>query len=306
MKQSVYVTPIFLRNSIEVGLHMIQTQSLPLYDEIIRFSVQSKVKNSVPVQKRHALIQKEFRRVIHNVEMGRQLTEYIEGRLPIEVEVDGFECEQPPILHLEEDGQFTITCMFHIHIQIQSITSTTQMTAEQLVELMRKTIGIGLSEIEANSFAAHDFEYFPTTRNFEGEPTFQLRVVPNALFRKNIQRRQMERVLTGIQQLPENIIRHNIMNYIDKKPTIHLRQRPRPLPNALSNTTISQPFETRLERAEEARAAQALEAARQTSAATAPVSETKSWWKRMIGKGRRISTRKRHTRKRKTRGRRRA
>jgi hypothetical protein len=124
----------------------------------------------------------------------------------------------------------------------------------------------------------------------------------------NIQGRTRRRAIQGIQALPQNVT--NIVANYAVGPSRNGPERQRPIPEALTNETLHLPFEYRLARAEEARTARNLEAARQASAAAAAaaaaVPETKKpWWKRMIGKGRRKSTQRRKMYARKTRGRRR-
>jgi hypothetical protein len=128
---------------------------------------------------------------------------------------------------------------------------------------------------------------------FVGEPQYRFLIAGNAL---NIQRRTRRRAIQGIQALPQNVT--NVIADFAVGPSMPNTEG---IPEELSTETLLQPFEKRLARAEEAR----LEAARQASAAAAAVPEKKSWWKRMIGQGRRGSTRKRRIHKRKTRGRRR-
>ncbi len=124
----------------------------------------------------------------------------------------------------------------------------------------------------------------------------------------NIQGRTRRRAIQGIQALPQNVT--NIVANYAVGPSRNGPERQRPIPEALTNETLRLPFEVRLARAEEARAARNLEVARQASAAAAaaaPAPETKKpWWKRMFGKGRRASTHRRKPHTRKTRGRRRA
>jgi hypothetical protein len=129
---------------------------------------------------------------------------------------------------------------------------------------------------------------------FVGEPQYRFLISGNAL---NIQRRTRRRAIQGIQALPQNVT--NVIADFAVGPSMPNTEG---IPAELSTETLLQPFEKRLARAEEAR----LEAARQASAAATPVPEQTSWWKRMFGKGRRISTRKQRIHKRKTRGRRRA
>ncbi len=129
---------------------------------------------------------------------------------------------------------------------------------------------------------------------FVGEPQYEFLIPPHVL---NIQRRTRRRAIQGIQALPQNVT--NVIADFAVGPSMPNTEA---IPPELSTETLLQPFEKRLARAEEAR----LEAARQASAAAAPVPEPKSWWKRMFGKGRRASTHRRKPHARKTRSRRRA
>jgi hypothetical protein len=131
----------------------------------------------------------------------------------------------------------------------------------------------------------------------------------------NIESRTRRRAIQGIvrpstgkpisRNLPQVEV-NRIANFA-VGPLRNIPDRARPLPEALSNATLRQDFEYRVDVAEEARAAQAarnLEAARLASAAAVPPAKKKAWWNPFGGKRRK--TRKTLKKSRKTRGRRRS
>lgn len=131
---------------------------------------------------------------------------------------------------------------------------------------------------------------------FQGEPSYTFMFTAPEVM--NIQARTRRRAIQGISALPQNVT--NIIANYAVGPPRNGPGRQRPIPDALTNRTLLQPFEARLARADKVR----LEAARQASAAAAPPAKKKAWWNPFGGKRRK--TRKTLKKSRKTRGRRRS
>lgn len=143
---------------------------------------------------------------------------------------------------------------------------------------------------------------------FQGEPSYTFTFTAPEVI--NIQGRTRRRAIQGIRGIPQNEA-NRIANFA-VGPLRNIPNRHRPLPEALSNTKLYQTFESRLDVAEEARAAQAarnLEATRQASAAApaAQPQKKKPWWNPFGGKRQKTrKTLKKSRKTRKTRDRRRA
>lgn len=128
---------------------------------------------------------------------------------------------------------------------------------------------------------------------FQGEPDYTFQFTSAEAI--NIQGRTRRRAIQGISALPQNVT--NIIANYAVGPSKNLPGRQRPVPEALSNKTLLQPFEERLVQAEEARAVQTAQTVAQPQPQPQPTK--KPWWKPWGGKPQK--TRKNLKKSRKTR-----
>ena len=244
----------------------------------LRLTVESKISSHIPPKQRKAFILAEYKSFISDLTLYDTIQTYIED-IPNLDDIDINIERKNTNLSIHADRTFTIYTNINVEISGDSVTlenkndlvESVKKSAEYMTDRLLpdydkhfRSENINNNNNNANNNANNNHE----ASIFEGWPHKQLDVISPEKTRQNIKSRQIMRTIQGLP-LPENIIEYELKNYLDKPMSETNKNRVRPLPEALSNVTLAQPYEERLAKAEEARAVQAeknLEAARNVQA----------------------------------------
>lgn len=230
----------------------------------LRLTVESKIGSHIPPHERKDVILEEYNSFIYDLTLYDTIQSYLDN-MPNLDDIDISIEKENPTLTINKDGSFTIYTILYVEISGDSVTLETKQSLlnsiNRTTEYMSDRLLPDYDQYFRGEIGTNDTNNNNMNNNrepfiFEGQPRKQLYVLSPEATKRNVKGRINRRAIQGIEALPQNVT-NIVANYLHKPMSETNKNRVRPLPEALSNTTLLQPFEERFARAEEARSTQA-------------------------------------------------